>query len=93
MIPDSECEIFSARGRILVHIASHPDCTIRDLADVLCLTRRSIWGAIGELRRADLVRIPGYGRTNHYRVNLDAPFQSRSVTGHTIRSVLAGIAR
>ena len=81
--------ITSSRGTVLFHIAANPKCTTNDIADALCLTRRTVWGAIGDLRRAGMVYIKKSGRRHHYTVNLDAPFLHPTITGYSLRRVLA----
>lgn len=81
--------ITSSRGTVLFHIAANPECTANDIADALYLTRRSVWGAIGDLRRAGMVYVKKSGRRNHYTVNLDAPFLHPTITGYSLRRVLA----
>ncbi len=81
--------ITSSRGTVLFHIAPNPECTTNDMADALCLTRRTILGAIGDLRRAGMVYVKKSGRRHHYTVNLDAPFLHPTITGYSLRRVLA----
>ena len=65
----------SSHGAILFCIAVYPDCTISDIADMMSLTRRTVWGVIGDLRRADMVTVRKAGRRHHYTMNPDAPFK------------------
>ena len=81
--------ITSSRGTVLFHIAANPKCTTNDIADALCLTRRTVGGAISDLRRAGMVYVKKSGRRNHYTVNLDAPFFHPTITGYSLRRVLA----
>ena len=92
MIPQTHCEIFSARGRALVHIAAHPGCNIDSIASALCLTPRTVWSIIGELRNDGMIRITREGRNHYYRVNLDAPFHHHTVKGYQLRDILQPIA-
>ncbi len=81
--------ITSSRGTVLFHIAANPECTAKDIADALYVTRRTVWGAIGDLRRAGMVYVKKIGRRNHYTVNLDAPLFHPTITGYSLRRVLA----
>ncbi len=81
--------ITSSRGTVLFHIAANPECTINDIADALRLTRRTVWGSIGDLRRAGMVHVKKSGRRHHYTVNLDAPFFHPTIAGYSLRRVLA----
>lgn len=83
--------IVSSHGVVIFYIAVHPDCTIREIADALYLTRRTIWGLIGDLRRAGMIYVRKQGRTNHYTVNLDAPFLHPTLRGYTLRHILGEI--
>ncbi len=69
--------LVSSHGAILFYVAVRPDCTIKDIAEAMSLTRRTVWGVIGDLRRADMLHIRKEGRRHHYSVNLDAPFNPR----------------
>jgi biotin operon repressor len=83
----------SSHGTVLVHIAANPHTTTNDIADALCLTRRSVWGTIGALRQSGQIRVLRIGRQNHYYVNLDAPFRHPTVTGLTLGDFLGSISR
>ena len=80
--------LVSSHGNILFYVAANPDCTIRDISEALSLTRRTVWGIIGDLRRAGMLNVRKDGRRHHYTVNLDAPFLHPFVEGYTLRSVL-----
>ncbi len=81
----------SSHGAVLFYVAVHPGCTIREIADDMVLTQRTVWGIIGDLRRAAMLRVRREGRRHHYAVNLDAPFRHPIVRGITLRTVLGEI--
>jgi hypothetical protein len=83
----------SSHGTVLIHIAANPDCTIREIADALSLTRRTIWGIVGDLRQRGMLSIRKNGRRHHYTANLSAPFLHPTVTGYTLGDVMGGIVR
>jgi len=85
--------IFSSHGSVLFFIAAYPDCTIKEISEAMSLTRRTVWGLIGDLRRADMLRIRREGRQHHYTVNLDAPVKPPVLAGYSLRSVLSQIVR
>lgn len=58
----------------------------------MALTNRTVWGLIGDLRRAGMLHIRKDGRRHHYTVNLDAPFLCPSLDGYPIRALLGEIA-
>lgn len=57
----------------------------------MVLTRRTVWGLIGDLRQAGILHVRKLGRRHHYTVNLDAPFLHPTIKGYTLRAVLGGI--
>ncbi len=90
--PDNQQWILcSSHGTVLFHIAANPQCTIRDIADAMCLTQRRVWGVIGDLRRARMLRVRKNGRRHHYTVNLDAPFLHPTLTGYTLRPIFGKV--
>ncbi len=78
----------SSHGAVLFCIAAHPDCTTSDLADAMSLTRRTIWGIVGDLRRAGMLRVRKEGRRHHYTVNLDAGLRLPFLRGQTLRAIV-----
>ncbi|MEX0801014.1 MAG: HTH domain-containing protein [Dehalococcoidia bacterium] len=80
--------LVSSHGAILFYVAVNPDCTIKDIANAMSLTRRTVWGVIGDLRRAGMLHIRKEGRRHHYTVNLDAPFKHPVINGFKLRVIL-----
>ncbi|HEV8575394.1 MAG TPA: winged helix-turn-helix domain-containing protein [Dehalococcoidia bacterium] len=80
--------LVSSHGSVLFYIAVHPECTIRQIADEMALTQRTVWGLIGDLRRAGMLNVRRDGRRHHYTVNLDAPFRHPILKDLTLRVVL-----
>ncbi len=78
----------SSHGTVLFCIAANQGCTTDDLSETLFLTRRTVWGIVGDLRRAGMLHVRKDGRKHHYSVNLDAPFRHPVLTGITLRQVL-----
>jgi len=83
--------IWSSHGVVIFYIATNPDCTIPQIAEALCLTQRTIWGVVGDLRRADMLEVRREGRRHHYSVNMDAAFRHPTIEGATLRDLLGGI--
>jgi hypothetical protein len=83
--------LVSSHGAVLFYIAVHPGCTIREIAEQMHLTQRTVWGLIGDLRRAEMLNIARQGRRHHYTVNLDADFRHPIIKGITLRAVLGEI--
>ena len=66
--------LVSSHGSVLFFVAANPDCTVDDIIDGMSLTRRTVWGLIGDLRRAGTLAVRRNGRHHHYSVDLDGPF-------------------
>lgn len=85
---ENDWYLVSSHGAILFYIAVHSDCTISEIADAMSLTRRTVWGVIGDLRRAGMLHVRKEGRRHHYAVNLDAPFKHPVLNGVSLRLIL-----
>ena len=85
--------VVSSHGAVLFYIAVNPDCTIRGIADDMSLTQRTVWGLIGDLRRADMLTVRREGRRHHYTVNLDAAFKHPTLDGITLHTVMAELVQ
>jgi hypothetical protein len=80
--------LVSSHGSVLFYVAVHPDCTIREIADEMSLTQRTVWGLIGDLRRAGMLHVRREGRRHHYTVNLDAQFKHPTISGLPLRVIM-----
>lgn len=80
--------LVSSHGAVLFYVAVHPDCTIREIADDMSLTQRTVWGLIGDLRRADMLNVRREGRRHHYTVNLDAAFKHPTMDGLSLKTIM-----
>ncbi len=85
--------VVSSHGAVLFYIAVNPDCTIREIADDMSLTQRTVWGLIGDLRRADMLTVRREGRRHHYTVNLEATFKHPTLDGITLHTVMAELVQ
>jgi len=83
--------IWSSHGVVIFYIALHSDCTIPQIADALCLTQRTIWGVVGDLRRAGMLDVRREGRRHHYSVNMDAAFRHPTIDGVPLRVILGSV--
>ncbi len=84
--------ILSSHGIVLLYVSLYPDSTIRDIAEALFLTRRTIWGLIGDLRKAGMIHVRKEGRRHHYSLNFDARLRHPMFQGHTVISLLQLLA-
>ena len=80
--------VLSSHGIVLLYIGLNPDCTNREISEGLFLTRRTIWGIIGDLRRGDMIHVRKDGRRHHYTLNFDGELRHSIFQGHTVRSLL-----
>ena len=80
--------LVSSHGAVLFYIAVHPGCTIKQIAEDMSLTQRTVWGLIGDLRRADMLEVEREGRRHHYTVDLDADFRHPIIKGFSLRVIL-----
>jgi len=80
--------LVSSHGSMLFYIAVHPGCTIEKIANDMSLTRRTVWGLIGDLRNKDMLIVQRKGRRHHYKVDLDAPFLHPVIGEFPLRIVL-----
>ena len=85
--------LVSSHGSILFYIAVNPNCTIKGIAEAMSLTRRTVWGVIGDLRRADMLEVRKDGRRHHYSVNLDGPFKHPVLNGFNLRVILGELVK
>lgn len=83
--------LWSSHGVVLFHIALHPGCTVAEIAESLCLTPRTVWGAIGDLKRAGMLVIERRGRKHHYNINLQATFRAPRVGNVSLGTVFGAL--
>ena len=80
--------VFSSHGIVLLYIALNPDCAIGDIAEALFLTRRTVWGIIGDLRKGDMVHVRRDGRRHHYTLNFEGRLRHPIFRGYSVGAVL-----
>lgn len=88
----NEWYLVSSHGSVLFFIAACPGCTVEEIADRLHLTQRTVWGIIGDLRRAGMLKVEREGKLHHYFVDPDGPFLHRTITGVKLGAVLGRLA-
>lgn len=85
--------LVSSHGAVLFYIAVNPDCTIREIADDMSLTQRTVWGLIGDLRRAEMLDVRREGRRHHYTVNLEASFKHPTLKGVPLKTIMSELVQ
>ncbi len=91
-MPNSHWYLVSSHGSVLFYIAANPDCMIGEITDGLSLTQRTVWGIIGDLRRAGMLQVWRDGRHHHYRVDPEGPFLHPTIEGVKLRSIIHGLS-
>jgi DNA-binding MarR family transcriptional regulator len=84
--------LVSSHGSVLFFIAAYPDCGIGDITDGMSLTRRTVWGIIGDLRRAGMLQVSRSGRHHLYRVNPEGPFLHPTIRDVKLGAVVGAIS-
>lgn len=80
--------MLTAHGRTLVAIAQDPDARMRDLAEVIGVTERTVQGIVADLEAAGYVTHTRVGRRNRYTVDLNRPFRHPAQDGHLVGPLL-----
>ena len=91
-MPNSHWYLVSSHGSVLFFVATYPDCTIEDITNGMSLTRRTVWGVVGDLRRAGMLKVRRSGRHHHYRVDQEGPFLHPTIRGVRLHSVVGEIS-
>jgi DNA-binding MarR family transcriptional regulator len=76
--------LLTAHGRALVAIAQDPAARMRDLAEVVGVTERTVQAIVADLETAGYVAHTRVGRRNRYTVHLDRPFRHSAQDGHLV---------
>ena len=78
----------TAHGRALVAIATDPNARMRDLAEIVGVTERTVQAIVADLEAADYVTHTRVGRRNRYTVHTDRPFRHSAQDGHLVGPLL-----
>lgn len=85
--------LFCSHGTVLFYVVKHPGCTVRQIADALALTPRTVWGLVGDLRRAGLITVHREGKRHYYTVDMEGrfpdPILSHLNLGEAMRAIEA----
>jgi DNA-binding MarR family transcriptional regulator len=76
--------LLTAHGRALVAIAQDPKARMRDLAEVVGVTERTVQAIVADLETPGYVARTRVGRRNRYTVNLNRPFRHSAQDGHQV---------
>lgn len=62
-------------AHVLVHLASHPEARIRDLAEAVGVTERRVMTILGDLEEGGYVTRTRVGRRNEYHIDPQLRFR------------------
>lgn len=71
----AEWSFLTNHARVLVCIARDPGLRLRDVAEVLGLTERTVFGIVSDLTEAGYVLKEKDGRRNRYRIQHHLPLR------------------
>ena len=81
----------SNHAHVIVCLAAEPDSRIRDMADRVGVTERTVTGIIADLEDAGILSIEKVGRRNRYRINRRArlrhPLEEHKTVGDLLRAI------
>ncbi|RMG94581.1 MAG: MarR family transcriptional regulator [Deltaproteobacteria bacterium] len=90
--PGAAWHFLSNHGHVLVYVAQHPDARIREIADAVGVTERTVARILAELEAAGIVDRVRVGRRCHYHVRPDAPLRHPLESSHTVGELVTALA-
>lgn len=84
---------FTNHGHVLVCIASNPDMTVREVAQMVGITERATIRIIGELEEAGVIQRTREGRRNHYSIQGAIPLRHPLERHRTVNDLITMIGR
>ncbi|MEO7667082.1 MAG: transcriptional regulator [Dehalococcoidia bacterium] len=76
---------------VFLHLAGHPDDTMRSVAASLGLTERTTAAVIADLRATGYINVRRRGRHNHYKVNPRKPLRRPAHRSSTVGDLLSAL--
>lgn len=86
--PAREWSFLTNHARVLLCVAHEPGIRLRDIADTLDVTERTVHGILTDLANAGYVLKERDGRRNHYEIQRHLPLPEASGSQRTIGEVL-----
>lgn len=80
--------LLTNHGRVLLIIAGDPDVRLRDVAESVGITERSVQMIVADLEDAGYITRERRGRRNHYAVNASKSFRHPHESGHRVGELL-----
>ncbi|HLK01644.1 MAG TPA: winged helix DNA-binding protein [Streptosporangiaceae bacterium] len=82
----------TAHARVLLCVARDPGVRLRDIADNLDITERTVFAIITDLTEAGYVVKEKDGRRNRYRIQAHLPLPEPAARDRTVGELLALLA-
>ena len=86
--PAPEWSFLTNHARVLLCVAHEPGIRLRDIANTLDVTERTVHGILTDLANAGYVLKERDGRRNHYEIQRHLPLPESSGSQRTIGEVL-----
>lgn len=90
--PRTAWTLLSNHGHVLMCIASSPDARLRDIADRVGITERSVFGIVSDLEAAGMVRRVKVGRRNTYVIVRSARLRHPIESEHSVGELIDTLA-
>jgi DNA-binding MarR family transcriptional regulator len=81
----------SNHGHVLLCLAQDPDARLRDIAERVGITERTVFGIIGDMVNAGVVEQTKVGRRNRYTVHRDHKLRHPIEQHHTVGDLIDSI--
>ena len=78
----------SNHGHVILCLAEEPEIRLRDVAERVGITERSVHNIVTDLEAAGIITRHRQGRRNHYDVDLDQPLRHPLEAHCTVRELL-----
>jgi DNA-binding MarR family transcriptional regulator len=78
----------SNHGHVLMCLAEDPDARLRDIAERVGITERTVFGIVENLEEAGIVVRDKVGRRNTYRIDRTAHLRHQIESGHTVGDLI-----
>lgn len=78
----------SNHGHVLLCLAADPDARLRDVAERVGITERSVFGIIESLEQAGIVERQRVGRRNTYRIDASIALRHPVEAHHTVGDLI-----
>ncbi len=88
MAPTNQLQLLTNHGRALLCVAHDPEVRLRDIAAMLGITERRVFGIVNELADAGYVTKERVGRRNRYVVQRDLPIPGALEQGRAVGELL-----